>query len=137
MRAEPEHLATARVGRICTAGWIAVVVPGLAIGAAAVLVAQKLLRLHPAYPSFVVGAITWEAESKLQDLASYPVFLIAALGAGFLRSRLNPPCNFRRPGKHANQIPIFYRSSTLNEGPRRKTSCTVFSANPTRNLANR
>lgn len=54
----------------------------------AVMLAQKLLQRAPAYPDFIVGAITWEAAAKFQDLASYPAFLLGFLAGGWLTYRL-------------------------------------------------
>lgn len=52
------------------------------------LLAQKLLLRAPTYPDFIVGAITWNAATKLQDLASYPVFLFGFLVGGWGTYRL-------------------------------------------------
>lgn len=54
----------------------------------ALLLAQKLFLSAPAYPDFIVGAITWDAASKLQDLASYPIFLLGFLVGGWLTYRM-------------------------------------------------
>lgn len=52
------------------------------------LLAQNLLSRAPAYPDFIVGAITWGAATKLQDLASYPAFLLGFLAGGWMTYRL-------------------------------------------------
>ena len=49
-----------------------------------VLLAQKLFQRAPAYPDFIVGAITWDAATKLQDLVSYPAFVLGFLVGGWL-----------------------------------------------------
>lgn len=54
----------------------------------ALMLAQKLLQRAPAYPDFIVGAVTWEAAAKFQDLASYPAFLLGFLVGGWLTYRL-------------------------------------------------
>ena len=54
----------------------------------AIKLTQKLLQRAPAYPDFIVGAITWDAATKLQDLASYPAFLLGFLVGGGLTYRL-------------------------------------------------
>jgi hypothetical protein len=59
---------------------------GMAFGA--LFIAQILLPQAPAYPDFMVGAITWDAASKLQDIASYPVFILGFLVGGWLTYRL-------------------------------------------------
>lgn len=58
----------------------------MAIGA--VLFAQSLLQRAPTYPDFIVGAITWDAATKFQDIASYPLFLLGFLVGGWLTYRL-------------------------------------------------
>lgn len=52
------------------------------------LLAQKLFAHTPTYPDFIVGAITWDAATKLQDLASYPAFLLGFLTGGWVTYRL-------------------------------------------------
>jgi hypothetical protein len=54
----------------------------------AFMLAQKLLHRAPAYPDFIVGAITWDAATKFQDLASYPAFLVGFLAGGWATYRL-------------------------------------------------
>jgi hypothetical protein len=60
----------------------------LAMASGALWLAQHLLIRAPSYPDFIVGAITWDAATKLQDLASYPAFLLGFLGGGWITSRL-------------------------------------------------
>lgn len=74
-------------GRISATHWLAIVIASLTLGAAAVAAIQYFLALPPTYPSFIVGAITWDAATKLQDLASYPVFLIVTLGSALAMQR--------------------------------------------------
>ncbi len=61
-----------------------------ALGAAfgAMFISQKLLQRAPAYPEFIVGAITWDAATKFQDLASYPLFALGFLAGGWASYRL-------------------------------------------------
>ncbi|MFZ2406705.1 MAG: hypothetical protein WAW41_16345 [Methylobacter sp.] len=54
----------------------------------AVLLSQQLLQRAPAYPEFIVGAITWDAATKFQDLASYPAFVLGFLVGGWVSYRL-------------------------------------------------
>ncbi len=54
----------------------------------ALLLSQKLLVSTPLYPDFIVGAITWDAAAKLQDLVSYPAFLLGFLVGGTVTYRL-------------------------------------------------
>lgn len=54
----------------------------------ALLLAQSLLLRAPTYPDFIVGAITWDAATKLQDIASYPAFLLGFLAGGWVTYRL-------------------------------------------------
>lgn len=56
----------------------------LAMALGALLLVQHLLVRAPSYPDFIVGAITWDAATKLQDLASYPAFLLGFLGGGWI-----------------------------------------------------
>lgn len=60
----------------------------LALALGALLLVQHLLIRAPSYPDFIVGAITWDATTKLQDLASYPAFLLGFLGGGWIMYRL-------------------------------------------------
>ena len=60
----------------------------LAAGAGAIIVAQVYLRRTPAYPDFLVGAITWQAATKFQDLASVPLFLLGFVAGGLGATRL-------------------------------------------------
>lgn len=60
----------------------------LVAAAGAFMLAQKLLHRAPAYPDFIVGAITWDAATKFQDLASYPAFLLGFLAGGWGAYRL-------------------------------------------------
>ena len=46
------------------------------------MLAQKFFINSPAYPDFIVGAITWNAATKFQDLVSYPVFVLGFLTGG-------------------------------------------------------
>ena len=59
----------------------------LAFGVGAVALAQRLLIRAPAYPDFLVGAITWDAATKFQDLASFPAFLLGCLMGGLIAVR--------------------------------------------------
>ena len=60
----------------------------LATGASAVILAQAYFLRAPDYPDFLVGAITWQAATKFQDLASAPLFLLGFLAAGLGAARL-------------------------------------------------
>lgn len=60
----------------------------LAMALGALLLVQHLLIRAPSYPDFIVGAITWDAATKLQDLASFPAFLLGFLGGGWITYRL-------------------------------------------------
>ncbi|MFD1693392.1 hypothetical protein ACFSHR_23865 [Azotobacter chroococcum] len=61
---------------------IAAAVSSCVLGALAIIACLKL-KVAPSYPDFVVGSITWTAETKLQDLVVMPVFIFA-LFFGFL-----------------------------------------------------
>jgi len=50
----------------------------------ALLLAQSLLPRAPAYPDFIVRAITWDTATKFQDIASYPSFLLGFLVGGWV-----------------------------------------------------
>lgn len=54
----------------------------------ALAMAQTLFVRTPSYPDFIVGAITWDAGSKMQDMLSYPAFLIGFLVGGWGIHRL-------------------------------------------------
>lgn len=64
------------------------IVAAFGVAFCSVFLAQKLLSLSPAYPDFIVGAITWEAATKSQDLASYPAFLLGFLVGGWVTYRM-------------------------------------------------
>lgn len=57
---------------------------GFVFAFCALLLAQKFLSFAPTYSDFVVGAITWDAATKHQDIASYPAFLLGFLLGGWL-----------------------------------------------------
>ena len=52
------------------------------------MLAQSLFTRAPAYPDFIVGAITWDAATKFQDIASYPAFFLGFLVGGWITYRL-------------------------------------------------
>lgn len=50
--------------------------------------ARNIFTHAPSYPDFIVGAITWDAAEKIQDLASYPAFMLGFLIGGWLAYRI-------------------------------------------------
>lgn len=61
-----------------------ILIIAIAAGGACAYVALQAFLIAPTYPDFLVGAISWQAASKLQDLASYPAFLLGFLGCGWI-----------------------------------------------------
>ena len=59
----------------------------LALGVGSLALVQMFLMQPPAYPDFLVGAITWDAATKFQDLASFPAFLLGCLTGGAISIR--------------------------------------------------
>lgn len=64
-----------------------IVLIAIAAGAACAFVALQLFLISPTYPDFLVGAISWQAASKFQDLASYPAFLLGFMGCAWTLSQ--------------------------------------------------
>ena len=60
------------------------ILAGFVFAFGALLLAQKFLSHAPTYPDFIVGAITWDAATKYQDIASYPAFLLGFLLGGWV-----------------------------------------------------
>jgi hypothetical protein len=65
-------------------GIIISIIIALVTAFGAFLLGQNLLQQTPNYPDFIAGAITWEAATKFQDLASYPLFVLGFLVGGLL-----------------------------------------------------
>ena len=61
--------------KLSTTETIAVVIASGALAAAA-LVLSLNLTLTPNYSDFIVGNITWQGKTKLQDIIAAPVFII-------------------------------------------------------------
>ena len=57
---------------------VAVFVSSIVLAALALILALKL-TVAPSYSDFIVGSITWNAGTKLQDLIAAPVFISAIL----------------------------------------------------------
>lgn len=70
------------------AGFLFSVLFALLCGIGSVFFSQKVFLSSPAYPDFVVGAITWSAAPKFQDIASYPAFLLGFVVGGWVSFRL-------------------------------------------------
>lgn len=86
---EPEALQTAwPLPNVSTGAIFFSILAALASAFGALLFTQSVLRRVPAYPDFIVGAITWDAGTKLQDIASYPIFVLGFLGGGWMAVRL-------------------------------------------------
>lgn len=67
-------------------------------------IAQKIFAFTPGYPDFIVGAITWDAATKFQDLVSYPAFLIGWLVGGRLTYRLIQQTSNLRSYEHEQSL---------------------------------
>lgn len=80
------------------------ILAGVVIAFGALLFAQKFLSRAPTYPEFIVGAITWNAATKLQDLASYPAFLLGFLFGGWLLYRLFRQVSSIRSYEHEQSL---------------------------------
>jgi hypothetical protein len=65
---------------------------------------QKLFIHAHTYPDFIVGAITWEAATKLQDLASYPAFFLGFLVGGWGAYRLIQQSSIIRLYEHEQAL---------------------------------
>lgn len=61
-----------------------IVLIAIAAGGVCAYVALQVFSIAPKYPDFLVGAISWQAASKFQDLAIYPTFLIGFLGCAWI-----------------------------------------------------
>lgn len=64
------------------------ILAAFALALICLVLTQKLFKPAQSYPDFIVGAITWDAASKFQDLASYPAFLLGFLVGGWVMYRL-------------------------------------------------
>lgn len=73
------------------------------IVAAAALIAAFRLRISPSYPDFIVGSITWRADTKLQDIVAVSVLIVVFSSAALfiarvlamLKERFGPDCAAR------------------------------------------
>lgn len=88
IQVDSSALKLPRLERLSLSAWLTVLVFSCVLGCCALVLAQKFLQIPPSYPSFTVGAITWEGAGKFQDLASYPAFLVALIGSGLAMYRL-------------------------------------------------
>ena len=77
-----------KLSNVSTEAKIFAILVALLTAFCALFLAQNLLIYAPAYPDFIVGAITWDAATKLQDFASYPAFVLGFFAGGWITYRL-------------------------------------------------
>lgn len=61
--------------QLSPSAWVSAFVSSVVLAALALIVALKL-TVAPSYSDFIVGSITWNAGTKLQDLIAAPVFVL-------------------------------------------------------------
>lgn len=102
---EAAALKTEQPPRPVSAGPVTLSIFGaFVIAFGSLLLAQNLLSRAPAYPDFIVGAITWDAATKLQDLASYPAFVLGFLAGGWMTYRLFQSVSNIRSHEHEQSL---------------------------------
>lgn len=89
---------------VSTGAVIYSIVAAFAMALGSMLLAQKLFLRAPTYPDFIVGAITWDAATKLQDLASYPAFVLGFLVGGWLTYRMFQRVSSIRSYEHEQSL---------------------------------
>lgn len=97
--------------KLSTTETIATVIASGALAATALILSLKL-TLTPSYSDFIVGNITWQGQTKLQDLIAAPVFVIVLfLGYLFLSWLINGLSKkFGKPCSEELVIQLFWWS---------------------------
>lgn len=80
------------------------ILAAIVVAFGSLLLSQKLLSYTPAYPDFIVGAITWDAATKFQDIVSYPAFLLGFLAGGWVTYRLFQRVSNIRSHEHEQSL---------------------------------